>query len=118
MTVSVDGVCRRKLSEKYNALLDRVTHETHPEYVPPEAPKGYEFDSDGNLVNTAERLQKEKEQTLSKVIGGMKEPGKGGKKKGSEFEEGVMTGNSKLLQGLSGALPDKGGKTSQPKGKK
>ena len=118
MTVSVDGVCRRKLSEKFNVLLDRLTAETHPEYVKPEAPKGYEFDAKGKLVNTAERLKKEQEKNLSKVIKGMSQPGPDGKAKQPGFQEGLMMGNSKLLQGLTGALPDKGGKTNQPKDKR
>jgi len=113
MTVSVDGVCRRKLSEKFNVLLDRLTAETHPEYVKPKAPKGYEFDSKGKLVNTAERLKKEKEKNLSKMLQGMNQPGPDGKTKQPGFQEGMMMGNSKLLQGLSGALPDKEGKSKK-----
>ena len=33
MTVSIDGVCRRRLRDQFDALLDRITQETHPEGV-------------------------------------------------------------------------------------
>ncbi len=117
MSVSVDGVCRRKLDEKYNTLLDRLTHEVHPEYVPPEAPKGYEFDAKGNLVNTAEKLQAQRDKDLGKVIKGLKEPGPDGKSKQPGFQEGLLMGNSKLLQSTDGKISKhsegKPGKKSQ-----
>jgi hypothetical protein len=31
VSVSVDGVCRRRLRDHFDALLDRLTQETHPE---------------------------------------------------------------------------------------
>jgi hypothetical protein len=116
LSISVDGVCRRKLAEKYNTLLDRLTHEVHPEYVKPEAPKGYEFDAKGNLVNTAERMQKERERDLSKVIHGMNQSG-GGKAKQPGFQEGLLMGNSKLLQDPTGKMPGKKSQGNQPKNK-
>ncbi len=124
MSVSVDGVCRRKLDEKYNTLLDRLTHEVHPEYVPPEAPKGYEFDAKGNLVNTAEKLQAQRDKDLSKVIKGLKEPGPDGKAKQPGFQEGLLMGNSKLLADPTGKItkhseskPGKKSQGNQPKDK-
>ena len=33
MTVSIDGVCRRRLRDHFDSLLDRLTQETHPEGV-------------------------------------------------------------------------------------
>jgi len=33
MEISVEGVCRRKLKDHLDALLDKLTHETHPEGV-------------------------------------------------------------------------------------
>jgi hypothetical protein len=117
MSVSVDGVCRRKLDEKYNTLLDRLTHEVHPEYVKPEAPKGYEFDAKGNLVNTAEKLQKQREKDLSKVIQGMNQSGPGGKSKQPGFQEGLLMGNSKLLQDPTGKMPGKKSQGTEPKTK-
>ena len=116
MSVSVDGVCRRKLDEKYNTLLDRLTHEVHPEYVPPEAPKGYEFDAKGNLVNTAEKMQKERQKELAQVVKGLKEPGPDGKSKQPGFQESLLMGNSKLLQNPTGKISEhkeKPGKKSQ-----
>ena len=124
LSVSVEGVCRRKLAEKYNTLLDRLTHEVHPEYVKPEAPKGYEFDAKGNLVNTAEKLQKQREGDLSKVIQGLNQSGAGGKGKQPGFQEGLLMGNSKLLQDPTGKIskhsegkPGKKSQGNQPKTK-
>jgi hypothetical protein len=124
MSVSVDGVCRRKLSEKFNSLLDRLTHELHPEYVKPEAPKGYEFDAKGKLVNTAEKRQKERQTELSKVIKGLNQPGPDGKAKQPGFQEGLLMGNSKLLQDPTGKIskhsekqPGKKSQGNQPKKK-
>lgn len=117
MSVSVDGVCRRKLEEKFNTLLDRLTHEVHPEYVKPEAPKGYEFDAKGNLVNTAEKLQKQRDKDLSKVIKGLKEPGPDGKSKQPGFQEGLLMGNSKLLQDPTGKLSEHKEKSAKKPGK-
>ncbi len=31
VTVGIDGVCRRRLRDHFDALLDRLTQETHPE---------------------------------------------------------------------------------------
>ena len=33
MTVAIDGVCRRRLRDHFDLLLDRLTKETHPEGV-------------------------------------------------------------------------------------
>lgn len=106
VTVSVDGVCRRKLPEKFSQLLDRLAAEVHPEYAKPTPPKGHEFDANGKLVNTAEKLQKEKEETLSKVVQGMGGKGKDGKAKQPGFQEGLMMGNSKLLQNPTGEIKE------------
>lgn len=103
LIVSASGVCRQRLKPVYDALLDRLTEETHPEYVKPAPPKGYELDEKGNLVNTAVRLQKEKEKTLKSVLGGEKGKGKG-KSKEPGFEEALLMGNSKLLQNPTGKI--------------
>ena len=36
MTINIDGVCRRRLRDQFDALLDRLTDETHPEGKDPE----------------------------------------------------------------------------------
>jgi hypothetical protein len=93
MSVSVDGVCRRKLEEKYNTLLDRLTHEVHPEPEP-------------------ESLE-DNEKPQENFPGFMNSSGKGSaqgggalggvKKAVKEFEEKLM-GNSKLLQDPTGKI--------------
>ena len=37
VTVAIDAVCRRRLRDQYDSLLDRLTEETHPEGADPEA---------------------------------------------------------------------------------
>ncbi len=110
VSVSVDGVCRRKLSEKFNQLLDRLTLEVHPEGVDPEME---DFES-------AEG--KEKEETLAEKKKRMIAEGKmqvDVRKAIREYEEKLM-GNSKLLQNPTGEIAEheekpekKPGKTSQ-----
>lgn len=50
LTVKIDGVCRRKLRDVHNDLLDRLSTLTSQEFQAPEAPKGHKVE-DGKLVN-------------------------------------------------------------------
>lgn len=55
MEISADGVCRRRLKDKFDSLLDRLTDELHPELQKPEIPDGHEVDEDGNIVVKEEK---------------------------------------------------------------
>ena len=50
VTVAADGVCRRRLKDIFDKLLDRLSQETSQEFQPPEAPEGHEI-VDGKVVS-------------------------------------------------------------------
>lgn len=129
MTVKASAVCRRRLKESYDKLLDRLTEEIHPEYVPPQAPKDHEFTDDGGLIHkdtkaknkkAGETMRKGKDKkkanvekhspldkdTLKLKKEKMLQEAKlkaEVKMKTREFEEKLM-GNSKLLQDPTGKI--------------
>lgn len=66
VAVSIDGVCRRKLRDNFDALLDRLTKETHPEGV------------DSEILETDEVIlpdEKEPEETSEEKTARMLEEG-------------------------------------------
>jgi hypothetical protein len=129
MTVAAAGVCRRRLRDSYDQLLDRLTQEIHQEYTPPELPTDHEFDKQGNIVHKDELAKREK---AAKTMQKGKEKAKKEREKNEphspevleakkekllqegmmkaevktklkEYEEKLM-GNSKILQDTSGKL--------------
>jgi hypothetical protein len=129
MTVAATGVCRRRLKDSYDQLLDRLTKEIHQEYTPPELPKDHEFDKDGTLIHkdelakrekTVKSMQKGKEKAKKEreknaphspeILESKKEKllqegmmKADVKKQVKEYEEKLM-GNSKMLQDTSGKI--------------
>jgi len=129
MTVAASAVCRRRLKDMYDKLLDRLTHEIHPEYTPPQAPKGHKFDKDGSIIHKDELAKREKSSAEMKKI---EEKAKKEREKNEphspeileakkekllqegrmkaevktevrEYEEKLM-GNSKMLQDITGKI--------------
>jgi hypothetical protein len=98
MSISVDGVCRRKLRDHFDALLDRLTQETHPEGVDTEI---LEMEEEVEIpeVKEPEETDKEKKERLIRE-GKLKAEVK---KEVQQYEEKLM-GNSKLLQNTSGKI--------------
>lgn len=101
MTVAIDGVCRRRLRDSMDALLDRLTQETHPEGVDADI---LEMEEEVEIPEpeTPEETDKEKKERLIKE----------GKLKAEvkhevEKHKAKLQGNSKLLQDPSGKLPKK-----------
>ena len=126
MTVAIDGVCRRRLRDHFDALLDRLTQETHPEGRDPEddeledehemqeeAKKKREeaerqlendermMENDLNAILSHESLEDKKERMIEEAKMKIEV-----KKAAKEYEEKLM-GNSKMLQNPSGKLPKK-----------
>ena len=100
MAVNIEGVCRRRLKDHYDMLLDKLTNETHPEGVDEEI---LEVDE----VEIPE--EKEPEETDEQKKERMIREGKlkvDVKKEVQKYEEKLM-GNSKMLQDTSGKLPKK-----------
>jgi hypothetical protein len=98
MAVNIQGVCRRRLKDQYDAMLDKLTHDIHPVGVDedilameeqveiPEPPEPEETDKEKK-----ERMIREGKMKVDV------------KKEVQKYEEKVM-GNSKLLQNTSGKI--------------
>jgi len=109
MTVSVEGVCRRRLRDSMDALLDRITKVTHPEGRDPDDD---DLEDDYKKIQEEERKREAEEEALAKEEtieekkarlieeGRMKAEVK---KEVSKYEEKLM-GNSKLSQDVSGKI--------------
>ena len=98
MSVSVEGVCRRRLRDSMDALLDRLTEETHPEGVDPEI---LEMDEQVEIPE-----EKEPEETPEEKKKRMISEGKlkaDVKKVVKSYEDKIM-GNSKMLQRTDGKI--------------
>ena len=96
MTVAVTGVCRRRLKDSYDQLLDRLTKEIHQEYTPPELPKDHEFDKQGNLVHKDELAKREK--TVKSMQKGKEKAKKEREKNAPHSPEILESKKEKLLQ--------------------
>jgi hypothetical protein len=122
-TVAIDGVCRRRLRDHFDALLDRLTQETHPEGRDPEedeledqhemqeeAKKKREeaerqlenderiMENDLNAILSHESLEDKKERMIEEAKMKIEV-----KKAAKEYEEKLM-GNSKMLQDPTGKI--------------
>ena len=126
VTVAADAVCRRRLRDHYDVLLDKLSELTSQKYEAPRAPKDHSIE-DGKVVhNEVKKAQTEQEAAKKKVEGKAKaeaekkaaEPSRAEKKKQmladakdkaevkvktKEYEEKLM-GNSKLLQDPTGKI--------------
>lgn len=100
MTVSVDGVCRRRLRDSMDALLDRLTQETHPEGIDEEILEVDEVE----IPEEPEPEETEKEKKDRLIREGKL---KAEVKHEVEKHKAKLQGNSKLLQDTSGKLPKK-----------
>jgi hypothetical protein len=97
-TISVDGVCRRRLRDHFDALLDKLTKEVNPEGVDKEI---LEMEEEAEIPE-----EKQPEETDKQKKDRMIREGKlkaDVKKEVKEYEEKLM-GNSKLLQNISGKI--------------
>jgi hypothetical protein len=97
MTVSIDGVCRRRLRDHFDALLDRLTQETHPEGVEEEILEVDEVEIPEN--KEPEESDKDKKKRLIKE-GKLKAEVKHEVEKHKE----KLMGNSKMLQDPTGKI--------------
>lgn len=98
MTVSIDGVCRRKLRDSMDALLDRLTQETHPEGVDTEI---LEMEEEVEIPEPEEPEETDDEKKERMIAEGKLKVDV--KKAVKSYEEKVM-GNSKMLQNTSGKI--------------
>ena len=97
MTVSIDGVCRRRLRDHFDSLLDRLTQETHPEGVEEEILEVDEVEIPED--KEPEESDKDKKKRLVKE-GKLKAEVKHEVEKHKE----KLMGNSKMLQDPTGKI--------------
>jgi len=98
MTVSADGVCRRRLRDSFDALLDRLTEETHPEGKDPE-----EAIDELDLQEQEPEPEETREEKKKRLIEEGRLRAEVSKEVG-KYKEKLM-GNSKMLQNKSGKIP-------------
>jgi hypothetical protein len=99
MSVSIDGVCRRRLRDSMDALLDKLTQETHPEGVDVDI---LEMDEDVEVPEEKEPEETDKEKKERLIREGKLKADV--KKEVQKYEEKLF-GNSKMLQNQSGKIP-------------
>jgi len=97
VTVAIDGVCRKRLRDQFDALLDQLTKETHPEGVDDEILEVDEVEIPEE--KRPEESDKEKKERLIKE-GKLKAE----VKVAVEKHKRKLMGNSKMLQDVSGKI--------------
>ncbi len=95
-TIAVDGVCRRRLRDEIDSLLDRLTKEVNPEGVDKEI-----LEMEEQVEDPPEKEESEKEKKDRMIREGKLKVEV--KKAVKDYEEKLM-GNSKLLQDTSGKI--------------
>ena len=115
-TVSIESVCRRRLRDHFDDLLDRLTEKTHPEGRDPEEEDLNEVD----LTQEPEETDAEKKKRMiqegklkmdvKKVVKGYEEKimpkpkAKTSDHSETEEDEDDLMGNSKMLQDRTGKI--------------
>jgi hypothetical protein len=108
MSVKASGVCRRRLRDNFNTLLDRLSEETGPpQSMGPEMPNGYHMMPDGTIMSDAhmkaqDAKKKAKKDKNNDPVNKLAEALKGTLSQG--FGEDKLQGNSRLLQRLDGKI--------------
>jgi len=95
MAVKVEGVCRRRLRDSIDSLLDGLTKDIHPEGVDTEITKKKE---EVETPEQQESLEDKKKRMIEE--GKLKAEVK---REVEKYKEKIM-GNSKLLQNTSGKI--------------
>jgi len=93
VTVAIDGVCRRRLRDHFDTLLDRLTQETHPEGRDEEEEDLDEVDEEKEKTRAEKKERLIEEGKLRAEVNA----------KVKQYKEKLM-GNSKLLQDPSGKI--------------
>jgi hypothetical protein len=96
-TISINGVCRRRLRDDFDVLLDRLVGEINPEGVDKEI-----LEMEEQVEDPPEKEESDKEKKDRMIREGKLKVEV--KKAVKDYEEKLM-GNSKLLQDISGKIP-------------
>jgi hypothetical protein len=125
-TVAIDGVCRKRLRDHFDSLLDHLTQETHPEGADADTE---DLEDEHEMQEEAKKARQAAENTVKQDLDSFEKELKEitsheslEDKKSRLVEEGKMKadvkheiqkysdklmGNSKMLQDTSGKLPKK-----------
>ena len=114
MSIKASGICRRRLRDNFNTLIDRLSEETGPQQqMGPEVPGGHTMMPDGAIMENSylqaqEAKKKAKKAKKENPMGQLAEAIKGLSGPQQSFND---MGNSKMLQDPSGKIePFKEGK--------
>lgn len=116
-TVSIESVCRRRLRDHFDAMLDRLTEETHPEgrdpeeedlnevELPTEEPEETEEEMKKRLIREG-KLKVDVKKVVKRYEDKVMPKAKAKTSDHSEPEEDEeeLQGNSRLLQRLDGKI--------------
>jgi hypothetical protein len=98
MAIGIDGICRRRLRDQFDALLDHLTKETHPEGVDSDI---LELDEEVIIPEPEEKEETEEEKKKRLIKEGKL---KAEVKVAVEKHKNKLMGNSKMLQDPSGKI--------------
>ena len=98
MTVGIESICRRRLRDHFDALLDRLTKETHPEGVDNEI---LEMDEEVIVPDPVEKEETDEEKKKRLIREGKL---KAEVKVAVEKHKNNLMGNSKMLQDPTGKI--------------
>ena len=105
MSVSVEGVCRRRLRDNFDLMLDQLTKDTHPEGVDEETIEVDEIEipeePEVEKVEVEEEEESDEDKKKRLIAEGKLKADV--KKEVKKYEEKLF-GNSKMLQNQSGKM--------------
>lgn len=97
-TIAIDGVCRRRLRDHFDALLDKLANEVNPEGVDKDI---LEMEEDVEIPEPP-APEETREEKKKRLIAEGKLRAEVNKEVGKYKEE--LMGNSKMLQDISGKI--------------
>ncbi len=117
VTIGVGGTCRRRLRDNFDALLDKLTQETHPEGADPEIlemeeeveipepkePEETDEERKSRLVREG-KLKADVKKMVTKYEEKIMPKPKTSNHTEPQFDEDELEGNSKLLQRRDGKI--------------
>ena len=119
-SINASAVCRRRLRDTFDRLLDKVCEECHQEWQEPQLPEGHKLTDDGRVMSaehlkkqakTTEKVKATKEEKAAQPTREQmkkemleKEKLKAEVKLEAQKYKEKLQGNSKLLQDTSGKI--------------
>jgi hypothetical protein len=67
VTVAADAVCRRRLKDKFDTILGKLSELTDQEYKAPQAPKGHQM-VDGKMVSEVQLKEQKHEEKRGDLL--------------------------------------------------